>query len=174
MRPGDVLTHFGGKTVEVLNTDAEGRLVLADALVHGSALKPDAMVDMATLTGAVVVALGDRIGGLMGTDDKLVAALREAGDRVDERFWELPLADDLYGDRLTSDIADLRNIPNVAGQAGTVTAGLFLSRFVDEGIPWAHLDIAGLAWTDRASLSYQTKGGTGAPVRMLIDWLQTL
>ncbi len=171
IRPGDVLHHRGGKTVEVLNTDAEGRLVLADALVHGSDLKPDAIVDMATLTGAALVALGDQIGAIMGTDPEVIAGIREAGERVAEPFWELPLAKDKYDERLKSEVADLRNIPNVSGQAGTVTAGLFLSHFVGEGIPWAHLDIAGIAWTDNGTATYQTKGATGAPVRTLVEWL---
>lgn len=174
IRPGDVLTHRGGKTVEVLNTDAEGRLVMADALVDASKAKPDAIVDMATLTGAVLVALGDRIGGVMGSDKDLVQAILAAGDRAAEPFWELPLGADHYQERLKSEVADLRNIPNVAGQAGTITAGLFLSNFVEDGIPWAHLDIAGVAWTDGGGSAYQTKGATGAPVRMLVEWLRTI
>ena len=169
IRPSDVLTMHGGKTVEVLNTDAEGRLVLADALVHGSALKPDAMVDLATLTGAVLVALGDKIGGLMANDDGIADALLAASEATGERLWRLPLPSDLYADHIKSDVADIKNIGKT-GQAGTISAGLFLQHFVGEGIPWAHVDIAGLAWAD-ASSGHETKGATGAPVRMLLRWL---
>ena len=169
-RVSDVLTIRGGTTVEVLNTDAEGRLVLADALVHASELEPDAIVDVATLTGAVAVALGDRIGGLMASDDELADALLAAAGEAGEPFWRLPLASDEYGGQeLKGDIADLKN----AGWkgAGTVRAALFLHEFVGDDIPWAHLDIAGVAWTDTAR-GYHTKGGTGVPVRTLVTWLR--
>jgi leucyl aminopeptidase len=168
-RVSDVLTIRGGTTVEVINTDAEGRLVLADALVHASELEPDAIVDLATLTGAATVALGDRIGALMADDEDLAAALLAAGDETGEPFWRLPLATEQYGEELKGDVADLKN----AGWkgAGTVRAGLFLHEFVGDDIPWAHLDIAGVAWTD-AARGYLTKGGTGVPVRTLVSWLR--
>ncbi len=171
IRPSDVLTIKGGKTVEVLNTDAEGRLVLADTLVHASEMEPDAIVDMATLTGAVVAALGDKIGGLMATDDRLADALLKAADRSGERLWRLPLPSDLYGSDLRGDVGDIKN----AGwrNAGTIRAGLFLNEFVADGIPWAHLDIAGIAWTDGDN-GYLKKGGTGAPLRTIVEWLRSL
>ncbi len=168
-RVSDVLTIRGGTTVEVINTDAEGRLVLADALVHASELEPDAIVDVATLTGAAAVALGDRIGALMGGDDELADALLRAGDEAGEPFWRLPLATEQYGEELKGDIADLKN----AGWkgAGTVRAALFLNEFVGDGIPWAHLDIASVSWTD-TERGYLAKGGTGVPVRTLVTWLR--
>jgi leucyl aminopeptidase len=168
-RVSDVLTIRGGTTVEVMNTDAEGRLVLADALVHACELEPDVVVDMATLTGAAVVALGERIGIVMGNDDDLADDLLDAAARSGEPFWRLPLGEEQYGEELEGDVADLRNVGGKG--AGTIRAGLFLSRFVDEGRPWAHLDIAGVAWTDSAS-GYRSKGGTGVPVRTLLTWLR--
>ncbi|GGI08861.1 putative cytosol aminopeptidase [Egicoccus halophilus] len=168
-RVSDVLTMKGGTTVEVINTDAEGRLVLGDALVHASELQPDAIVDVATLTGAAVVALGERIGVLMASDDTLAERLLDASAHSGEPFWRLPLANEQYGERLEGAIADLRN--SGSRSAGTIFAGLFLHRFVGEGIPWAHLDIAGVAWTDEAS-GYHTKGATGVPVRTLLRWLR--
>jgi leucyl aminopeptidase len=168
-RVSDVLTMKGGTTVEVINTDAEGRLVLGDALVHASELEPDAIVDIATLTGAAVVALGEKIGILMASDDALAGALLEAAGAAGEPLWQLPLATDEYGDRLEGNIADLKN--SGSRSAGTIFAGLFLHRFVGEGLPWAHLDIAGTAWTDEAS-GYLTKGATGVPVRTLVEWLR--
>ncbi len=167
-RVSDVLTLKGGTTVEVINTDAEGRLVLGDALVHASELEPDAIVDVATLTGAAVVALGERIGVLMASDDGLADELLAASDVAAEPLWRLPLASEQYGDRLKGSIADLRNAGSRS--AGTIFAGLFLHRFVGEGIPWAHLDIAGVAWTEESG-ALGPKGGTGVPVRTLIDWL---
>ena len=165
MRPGDVLRMRNGKTVEVLNTDAEGRLILADALSLASEEKPDAVVDIATLTGAVTVALGDKIAGLMGTDDGWNAQVREAADRVGERTWPLPLPDD-YRKLLDSEIADLKNIGSPGG-GGTLTAGLFLREFVN-GAPWVHLDVAGTA---RASADdgYNSRGGTGYGVRTFVE-----
>jgi leucyl aminopeptidase len=168
-RVSDVLTMKGGTTVEVINTDAEGRLVLGDALVHASELEPDAIVDIATLTGAAVVALGERIGVLMASDDELASDLLRASSAAGEPFWQLPLATDEYGERLEGNIADLKNSGSRA--AGTIFAGLFLHRFVREGLPWAHLDIAGVAWTDEQS-GYLSKGATGVPVRSLVEWLR--
>jgi leucyl aminopeptidase len=165
IRPGDVLRIRNGKTVEVLNTDAEGRLILADALSLASEDKPAAVVDLATLTGACVVALGEKIAGLMGNDDGWLDQVRAAGDRVGEPLWPLPLPKE-YRKQLESEVADLRNI-GTGGSGGALTAGLFLEEFVD-GVPWAHLDIAGPA---RASADdgYLVKGGTGFGVRTLLE-----
>ncbi|HUH06591.1 MAG TPA: leucyl aminopeptidase [Egibacteraceae bacterium] len=171
IRVSDVLTHRGGKTVEVMNTDAEGRLVLADALAYGAESSPDAMIDLATLTGAQVVALGSKISAIMGTDAELVGALRSAADEAGERIWELPLATE-YADHLKSEVADLKNIGK-GGQAGTIVGGLFLKEFVGD-VPWAHLDIAGPAFTEEGDGHYTAKGGTGAGVRTLLRYLQAL
>jgi leucyl aminopeptidase len=170
-RVSDVLTMRDGTTVEVINTDAEGRLVLGDALAHASELGPDAIVDVATLTGAAVVALGERIGVLMGSDDDLADALLAASRAAGEPLWPLPLATEEYGDRLEGAIADLKNSGTRA--AGTIFAGLFLHRFVGEGIAWAHLDVAGVAWSNEP-FGEVGKGGTGVPVRTLIAWLRGL
>ncbi len=164
-KPGDVLRIRNGKTVEVLNTDAEGRLVLADGLSLAAESSPDAIVDLATLTGAQVVALGKKIAGLMGNDEGLVERVRAAAERAGEAAWPLPLPDD-YRSHLDSEIADLKNIGN-QGQAGTLVAGLFLKEFVDE-VPWAHLDIAGPARSE-ADEGYVAKGGTGFGVRTLVE-----
>jgi leucyl aminopeptidase len=166
-RPGDVLKIRNGKTVEVLNTDAEGRLVLADALSLASEGQPDAIVDLATLTGAVEVALGSQVAGLMGNDDAWLDEVRAAADRAGERVWELPLVDE-YRKNLDSDVADLRNISKSRG-AGSIVAGLFLREFVADGIPWAHLDIAGTAWLGEGATGELTPGGTGWGVRTLLE-----
>ena len=167
-RPGDILTIRNGKTVEVLNTDAEGRLILADALSLASEARPDAIVDLATLTGACVVALGTKVAGLMGNHDGWIDAVEAAADRAGERVWHLPLPAD-YRKQLDSPVADLKNIGNRWG--GTLTAALFLQEFVAEGIPWAHLDIAGPAWTDNVD-GEAAKGGTGFGVRLLVDLIR--
>ncbi|WP_030173033.1 leucyl aminopeptidase [Spirillospora albida] len=169
MRPGDVIAHYGGTTSEVLNTDAEGRLVLADALAYADAeLDPDVIVDVATLTGAAKVALGLRHGALFATDDALAAALTEAGARAGEPLWRLPLVDD-YRPALDSDVADINNIGRGGYGAGSITAALFLREFVG-GRSWAHLDIAGpgRATSDDAEI---TRGATGYGTRLLLDWL---
>jgi leucyl aminopeptidase len=167
-RPGDVLKIRNGKTVEVLNTDAEGRLVLADGLSLASEAKPDAILDLATLTGAVIVALGHRIAGLMGNRDSWVDQIRDAADLVGERVWPLPLPDD-YRSLLDSDLADIGNVSASSNPgAGSITAGLFLREFVGAGIPWAHLDIAGAAWSGDAE-GELCKGGTGFGVRTLVE-----
>ena len=163
-KPGDVVRSYGGKTIEVINTDAEGRLVLADAMGYAQKYKPEAMVDLATLTGACIVALGQHCMGLMGNDRKLNDRIREAGDRVGERAWELPLWPE-YTEAVRSDVADVKNVGD--GKAGTITAASFLQEFVDK-IPWVHLDIAGVAWAD-GEKGYLRKGATGVGVRLLVE-----
>ncbi len=165
IRPGDVLRIRNGKTVEVLNTDAEGRLILADALSLASEDKPAAVIDLATLTGACMVALGDKIAGVMGNDDGWIDQVRGAADRTGESVWPLPLPQE-YRKLLESEVADLRNI-GTQGNGGALTAGLFLQEFVD-GAPWAHLDIAGPARAGGDD-GYTVKGGTGFGVRTLIE-----
>ncbi|REE95909.1 leucyl aminopeptidase [Thermomonospora umbrina] len=169
MRPSDVITHYGGRTSEVLNTDAEGRLVLADALAYADAvLEPDAVVDMATLTGAAKVALGLRYGALFATDDALAAGLAEAGDGCGEPVWRLPLVED-YRVAIESDVADVANIERRGFGGGAIMAALFLREFVGDR-PWAHLDIAGpgRSTSDDAEI---TKGATGYGARLLLSWL---
>ena len=164
-RPGDVLTIRNGKTIEVLNTDAEGRLILADALSLACEDEPDAVVDLATLTGACMVALGPSIAGLMGNDEPLIDEIRAAADRAGERVWPLPLPAD-YAKQFESNVADMKNIGGNHG--GALTAGLILQQFVADGIPWAHLDIAGPARAESDDGEI-TKGGTGFGVRTLIE-----
>ena len=167
-RVGDVLTIRNGKTVEVLNTDAEGRLILADALSLASEEAPDAIVDLATLTGACMVALGDRTAGLMGNHEGWIEQVRDAARAAGEPVWPLPLPDHLRA-KLDSDIADLKNITDTR-YGGALAAGLFLREFVAEGIPWAHLDIAGPA--DSSAVDGEVvKGGTGFGVRTLVALL---
>ncbi len=171
-KPGDVLKAMNGKTIEVWNTDAEGRLVLADALCLAAKQQPQMILDMATLTGAVVVALGSRVAGLMGNDRRAIASVIAAGKRADEAYCELPLVED-YKESIKGNIAELLNISKVRGEAGSIIGGLFLSEFVGD-IPWAHLDIAGTAFSGGDYNSYSPKGGTGAPVRTLLEWLSAL
>jgi leucyl aminopeptidase len=161
-KPGDIVTSMAGKTIEVLNTDAEGRLILCDGITFARRYEPRAVVDIATLTGACVIALGAHYSWLFSPDDKLAAALAAAGERADDRAWRMPVADE-YADLLKSNFADMAN---VAGrEAGAVTAACFLWRFTD-GLSWAHLDIAGSAY-----LTGSHKGSTGRPVPLLVDWL---
>lgn len=167
IRPGDVLKTRAGKTVEVLNTDAEGRLVLADALALAVEDGAEAIIDLATLTGACVVALGAKIAGLMGTNDDLKTQLQEAASHADERVWPLPLPAE-YRKQIDSDIADLKNIGN-GRYAGALTAGLFLKEFTGK-VPWAHLDIAGPAFVDSDD-AWVAKGATGFGVRTLLAFL---
>jgi len=166
-KPGDVISSLAGKTIEVINTDAEGRLILADALTWGARMKPSAMIDCATLTGSVIIALGHHAAAVLGNDDDLVTELRVAGDAAGERCWQLPLWDE-YRRQLDSNYADLQNIGG--RPAGSITAAAFLKEFVGD-TPWAHLDIAGTAWGD-GKLPYQRKGGTGFPTRLLIEWVR--
>lgn len=169
-KPGDVLTTRNGKTIEVLNTDAEGRLVLADALSLAVEDGNDTIVDIATLTGACVVALGDEIAGIMGTSDELVAEVRRAGDNVGEAFWHLPVPK-VYKKHIESEIADMKNIGK-PGKAGTLSAALLLEEFVGT-TAWAHLDIAGTAYTE-TSEGYLTRGATGFGVRTFVEWVTSL
>jgi leucyl aminopeptidase len=167
-KPGDVLTAMTGKTIEVINTDAEGRLVLADAIAYAKKLGATQIIDMATLTGAVSIALGDVNTAILGTDQTLIDQVIEAGKEVGEKFWQLPL-DDEYSKQIKSDIADIKNVGGK--KAGTITAAAFLKEFADD-ISWAHLDIAGTAWADSAQ-PYRSKGPTGVAVRTLIEFVET-
>jgi leucyl aminopeptidase len=166
-RPGDILTMADGSTVEVLNTDAEGRLVLADALHLAAAEEPDAVIDLATLTGACMVALGPKIAGLMGNDAEWIDTVQAAADRAGERLWPLPLPED-YRKQLESPLADRKNIGGRLG--GALTAGLFLSAYVPDDLPWAHVDIAGPAFLDEID-GENPKGGTGFGVRTILELL---
>ncbi|MCY1264595.1 Cytosol aminopeptidase [compost metagenome] len=162
-RPGDIVTTMSGQTVEILNTDAEGRLVLCDTLTYAERFKPQSVVDIATLTGACIVALGSNTSGLMGNNDALVRQLLKAGEQADDRAWQLPLFDE-YQEQLDSPFADIANIGGP--KAGTITAGCFLSRFAKK-YHWAHLDIAGTAWISGG----KEKGATGRPVPLLTQYL---
>ncbi|MFG3493757.1 leucyl aminopeptidase [Streptomyces sp. NPDC047928] len=164
-RPGDVLRMYSGKTVEVLNTDAEGRLVLADALTRASEENPDAIVDVATLTGAMVLALGNRTFGIMANDDAFRTAIHEIAEEVGEQSWPMPLPAELRKG-MDSPTADIANMGERMG--GGLVAGLFLKEFVGEGITWAHLDIAGPAFNESGPFGYTPKGGTGSSVRTLV------
>ncbi|MDX1674092.1 MAG: leucyl aminopeptidase [Longimicrobiales bacterium] len=167
-KPGDVLRMYSGRTVEVINTDAEGRLILADALAYARSFGPRAMVDAATLTGSVVIALGHHAIGLMGTDDNVIEAVRRAGEATGERCWQLPLWDP-YRKQLDGEVSDIKN---TGGRpAGSITAGWFLREFVED-VPWAHLDIAGTAWKDDPE-PYLRKGATGVPTRLFIEWIRS-
>jgi leucyl aminopeptidase len=168
LKPGDVIRSHRGRTIEIINTDAEGRLILADALSYAQTFNPAAIVDCATLTGACVIALGHHAMGLMGNDGRLQAQLRAAGQRTGERCWPLPLWDE-YREQIDSNIADIRNSGGRA--AGAITAGWFLKEFVSEDVPWAHLDIAGTAYREEAA-PYLRKGAAGVPTRMLVDWVR--
>ena len=170
-KPGDILTAYNGKTIEVLNTDAEGRLILADGLSYASKhYDPEFIIDFATLTGAVVVTLGHVATGVMGTDDKLMRKVKESSKSTGEKVWELPLWPE-YCKQIKSDIADVKNMGS-AGQAGSIAAGAFLKEFVEEDIPWVHFDIAGTAWGAKPS-SVDPKGSaTGVGIRLVLDMLE--
>lgn len=167
-RPGDICTAMNGKTIEVLNTDAEGRLTLADAMCYANKKKPDYMIDLATLTGACLVALGDLYTGILGTDQGLIDKLKKSSDYTNEKIWQLPLAEE-YKASLKSTIADLKNIGSPYG--GTITAAIFLSHFVGD-TKWAHMDIAGPSWAS-SNLPYTPRGGTGVMVKTLAHFLST-
>ncbi len=167
LKPGDIVKSMSGKTIEVISTDAEGRLILCDALTYAARYKPSAVIDLATLTGACIIALGNDVTAVMGNDEKLIGKIRKAADTTGERVWQLPLWQE-YGELIKSDIADIKN---AGGRpAGTITAGYFLKEFAGD-IPWAHLDIAGTAWTDR-NKPYVPKGASGVGVRLLVEMLE--
>ncbi|MDP2207838.1 MAG: leucyl aminopeptidase [Bacteroidota bacterium] len=172
MKPGDIITHYGGKTSEVDNTDAEGRLILADALAYARSYNPAAVIDLATLTGAVVVALGHHATAVLGNDEELISKIKSAGEKTYERVWQLPMFDE-YEKQIKSDIADVKNIGSRG--AGTITAAMFLKKFISnknkKEYKWAHLDIAGTAIMDEGS-PYIPKGGSGVGVRLLTELLR--
>src|SRR5690606_10281509 len=162
-KPGDIIRSMSGQTIEVLNTDAEGRLILCDAITYARRFNPDVVIDIATLTGACVIALGNHLTGLFSNDDELAAALKAAGERADDRAWPMPIGEE-YAEQLKSNFAD---IANVAGrEGGAITAACFLGKFT-EGLRWAHLDIAGTAYVGGT----QKKGSTGRPVPLLVEYL---
>jgi leucyl aminopeptidase len=168
LKPGDIITHYNGVTSEIINTDAEGRLILADALAYGiEKYTPDCVLDLATLTGAVVVALGHHRTGLISNNDILADLVMTAGDSCGEPLWRLPL-DKEYEKQIDSEVADIKNIGGKEG--GTITAAAYLKKFVGD-VPWAHLDIAGTAW-DFTKKEYITKGPSGTGVRTLIEFIR--
>jgi leucyl aminopeptidase len=167
-RPSDVVTAMNGKTVEILNTDAEGRLILADAVHYAETQGANRIIDMATLTGAVIVALGDINTGIMGNDQAFVEEIIACGKETGEEFWQLPVGKD-YSKLIKSDIADVKNI-GPRGKAGTIIGAVFIQEFVDKA-KWAHLDIAGTAWSD-AVRPHQAKGPTGVAVRTLLRFIE--
>jgi leucyl aminopeptidase len=169
LKPGDVLRSLGGLTIEIISTDAEGRLVLADALGYAARYNPRAVVDLATLTGGCVVALGSVAAGLMATDQPLADALLASGQRTGELAWQLPLFKP-YADLIKSDVADVKNAGS--REASAIAGGKFLERFA-EGYRWAHLDIAGMVWTEDTK-GYVTRGATGYGVRLMVAWLRSV
>jgi leucyl aminopeptidase len=169
-KPGDVVVAYNGKTIEIGNTDAEGRVVLSDVLSYTEKnLKPDVIVDLATLTGAVRVALGHVCAGVMGKDDALINNLVKSGNATGERLWQLPFWAE-YQELVKSDIADVFNMSTMPKMAGSIVGGIFLSHFVEK-TPWAHIDIAGVSWSD-IDAEYLRKGGTGYGVRLLVHFLE--
>jgi leucyl aminopeptidase len=171
MKPGDIIGSHLGKTIEVVNTDAEGRLILADAIGRACEEKPDVLFDVATLTGAQLVALGSHTFGVMGNDDSLRAAVVDAAERAGEQSWPMPLPVELR-QSLDSAVADLQNTGDRYG--GMLVAGLFLKEFVADGVPWDHLDIAGPAFNKGQPHGYTPKGGTGAAVRTFVQFVEDL
>jgi leucyl aminopeptidase len=169
LKPGDVLTASNGMTIEVNNTDAEGRLVLSDGIAYAHRFKPDAVVDIATLTGAVVIALGSHASGIMGNDQKLIDTLMASGERTGERLWQLPTWPE-YKELLRSDVADMKN--SAGREAGTIAGAMFLGQFAGS-LKWCHLDIAGTAWNDRDK-PYAPKGSAGVGVRLFVDFVETM
>jgi leucyl aminopeptidase len=171
IRPGDIIRSFNGKTIEIGNTDAEGRLILVDAMAWAiKHYQPDTLIDLATLTGACVIALGEKIAGVFSKDPSLAAAIVAAGQKTHERCWQLPLPDD-YKDLLKNEFADLNNVSD-GRWGGAIVAALFLSEFVGD-TRWAHIDIAGPAWSKKAS-DYCGAGGTGFGVRLLCEVIANL
>ncbi|MFB5623833.1 MAG: leucyl aminopeptidase [Nitrosopumilus sp.] len=173
-RPGDIIKLYSGKTAEILNTDAEGRLILSDALSYGEKqYSPKAIIDFATLTGACIVALGTNVAAVISNDEKLTKKINESSKRTTEEVWELPLNQD-YMDMIKSEVADMKNV-GIGKAAGTITAAAFLKNAIEK-TPWAHIDIAGVAWTQSSTKekSYNPKGATGFGVRLILDYLQRL
>jgi leucyl aminopeptidase len=173
-RPGDIIKLYNGKTAEILNTDAEGRIILADALSYGEKqYSPKAIIDFATLTGACIIALGTNIAGIVSNNEKLTEKIIESSKRTTEEIWNLPLNDD-YMDMIKSDVADMKNV-GIGRAAGTITAAAFLRNAI-ENTPWVHIDIAGVAWTQIATKEkpYNPKGATGFGVRLILDYLQKI
>jgi len=173
-RPGDIIKLYSGKTAEILNTDAEGRLILADALAYGEKqYTPKAIIDFATLTGACIIALGTNVAAIVSNDEKLTKRINESSKKTTEQVWELPLNQD-YTDMIKSDVADMKNV-GIGRAAGTITAAAFLKNAVEK-TPWVHIDIAGVAWIQSATKekSYNPKGATGFGVRLILDYLQNV
>jgi len=172
-KPGDIVRNYSGKTIEILNTDAEGRLIMSDAIAYAKNYKPSLIIDMATLTGSCVVALGSYAAGLLGNNDSLARKMIAAGERTGERVWQLPLFPE-YEAMMESNFADIKNISET-GEAGAITAAAFLKKFVPAKTDWLHLDIAGTSWvTLKNSKPYQGGGATGFGIRLMIDFLQNL
>jgi leucyl aminopeptidase len=168
-RPGDVVTSMSGQTIEVINTDAEGRLVLADAMTWAQReFKPEVMVDLATLTGAMIISLGHEYAGLFSNDDGLAEKLLGASSRSGDKLWRLPIGE-AYDKIMDSQIADMKN--SAGREGGSITAACFLNRFVEDGVKWAHLDIAGVVWSDKPSHLYD-KGATGFGVALLDRYIR--
>ena len=173
-RPGDIIKLYNGKTAEILNTDAEGRIILADALSYGEKqYSPKAIIDFATLTGACIIALGTNIAGIVSNNEKLTEKITESSKRTTEEIWNLPLNDD-YMDMIKSDVADMKNV-GIGRAAGIITAAAFLRNAIED-TPWVHIDIAGVAWTQIATKEkpYNPKGATGFGVRLILDYLQKI
>jgi leucyl aminopeptidase len=164
------VTTLSGKTIEVLNTDAEGRVILSDGLHYAQRYEPDAIVELSTLTGAIITALANHATGVMATDQDLADRIIAAGEVSGDRGWQLPLWDE-YHEMIKGDVGDLKNLGGPAG--GSITAGAFLAAFAGD-FPFVHLDIAGTAWLDKPTKPYQYRGGTGAGVRMVVQYLRTL
>ncbi len=171
MKPGDILTAYNGKTIEVLNTDAEGRLILADALAYASKhYQPEYILDFATLTGAVLIALGHIATGIMGTNESLIKKIKDSSKKTGEKVWEFPLWDE-FCEQVKSEIADVKNT-GAPRQAGTIAGGAFLKEFVDENIPWVHFDIAGTAWGVKEKPYTPKRGASGETIRLVLDLLK--
>lgn len=168
-RPGDLVKSLSGKYIEIINTDAEGRVVLADALTYAHQLNPKAMVDLATLTGACIICFGKECAGVLGNNQPLIDQLKAASDRTGERIWQMPMWKE-YQDKVKSDVGFVKN--STGREGGTITAACFLNSFVDPKIPWAHLDIAGTAWTSSEE-AHRAKGATAFGVQLVVNWLQT-
>ncbi|MFH1754509.1 MAG: leucyl aminopeptidase, partial [Candidatus Latescibacterota bacterium] len=169
-KPGDIVHTYAGKTIEVISTDAEGRLILSDALAYAKEFEPSVIIDFATLTGACVIALGTRYAGAVGTSEQDIAAFMQAGTECGEPVWQLPF-DDTFRESVKNDITDYKNYSGK--EASTITAAALLGEFVGD-IPWVHLDIAGTFWSNEGKVSYKPKGGTGYGVDLTIRYLEKI